>query len=59
MFTLTAIFHDTENGEKWPVTIWQNYATAKAAGEELRRLLGKYDGQRVTIADWEISKTEC
>ena len=58
MYTLSAIFHDTETGKMWRVIIWRWYETAKEATAEIHKLLKQFDGYRVTIADWEISKTE-
>ena len=58
MYTLSAIFHDTGTGKMWRVIICRCYETTKEATAEIHKLLKQYDGQRVTIADWEISKTE-
>lgn len=58
MYTLSVVFHDSKIGTFWRSIIWRYYATSKAASDELHRFIEKYDGQRVCVADWEISKTE-
>lgn len=58
MYTLSTIFYDIETGKMWCVIIWKWYETAKDATAQINKLLKQYDGQRVTIADWKISKTE-